>query len=102
MDSAWDTIDAFYDGTFDQAIKLGTDATEYRGIVSRVDGPFEIVEAGQKKTRKAQLRVRRSELETAPEVRSKVTVEDGTVYRVTEVDRNSTANEFLIQLEEDR
>lgn len=102
MNSAWDTIDAFYDGTFDQVIKLGSESTEYRGIVSRVDGPFEILEAGQRKTRKAQLRVRRSELETAPEVRTKVTVEDGTVYRVTEVDRNSTANEWIIQLDEDR
>ena len=100
MRNDWDTIDAWYDGTFDEAVKLGTDATEYRGIVSRVAGPFEQVEAGKRNRKNAQVRIRISELATAPEWRSLVTTKDGTVYRVVSCDRNSTSNEWIIQLEE--
>lgn len=100
MNPAFDDINAFYDGTLDQPVRFGSDVTEYRGILSLDAGGFNLVDAGEQRTRQATVRVRKCELSTAPANRVVVTFPDsGDTYRVSGVDRGSTALEWLIRLE---
>lgn len=102
MNPAFDDIDAFYDGTFDQPMRLGTDVTEYRAILSLDAGSFELLEPGQRKVRRATARVRRSELTDAPADRTVAEFPDtGDKYRVVGVDKGSTGLEWVLHLQED-